>query len=754
MIPVCPALVISGGQHADAINERISTQITFRNALETSPPVFGFLSVPDNSQDINPEIVQAYADIRSQFALKRTEQTPRFTVDTNGVDVFLVFPFDQKHCEQAIRISALLRECSSDGVSMTRNAIFLVSKKLLSLGVRNVQSALVTLNTAMQEVTFPFHRCFFVDEVNEQGQTITRPDELFELVARFISLTVASNMSEEIKKHIPKYAGVDTGMHPVYASFSCSTIGFDADKFAGGLSQYLAKDIAQSLFRDSSTEVQTGDAVEKPAQWFKTNWITSSQKVEDSDIEGRLQRLVVEGKFDLEYGTILGRLQSPGISMDDPTPFSQYQEAEKNLDAYTHQVLPKRRGVLREYAGFLDESCRHNQVHMEAFKEEAEKEVKRKISGAHIAIICEIDPFKVTTPGYTIPRDNPWKWLGIALTILGIILLGWKSLGIAGVAPVIEVGGWIDYAVIGVMILVGIVLWLHKPDPKIIPPSIVNIFWLMILNMRRFMYKLYYELITIWLHLYLRLDWAYMNIGLLKNTFLSHNHGEQDEILGENEMKLIGIKGSADSRSYLAVKENVSRYDDTKSPVYDLHLEDQELTQKYYAVKYGNAKAKDIEMFVSPANMNNLHRSLFSYPAFKLCEYLMQYCNDKFKQVKEFTLEKMVELREELIEEQKSQPPSSPFWNPISSANEEKVVIASLPSGHGDKLRNFVEGMFTGQSITFIETQPPEQVMLVQVSYGLQLWEVFKMPSGSEVDMVEIGVLLGLTEDESEAALR
>lgn len=549
MIAVKPALIIAGGARAKEIIAWVKSEIVSRNRvpdvalptmeqlkaeLDASPdgltdisqfPVFQFIHLNEGQLKEVEILTNAYALTRTQPAIRRTEETLRFKVDASGVEAFVIFRLQREECEEAIRIAGKLKECESEEVSITRNAIFLVSRKLLSLKSRSLQLALRKLDKAMQSDDFPFHRCFFVDEVNEQGQTMTKPEELTKLVARFVALTVASEFSVEIKKLAPFYKGKGTGEHyQAYGSFACSTIGFDGARFADKLSNRLAEDISVFLLRDAMKDFRQDESVQEGIRWSVTKADVMKQQIKQIPFKELLDKDV--------FRQIERQLDDRDLNVDDPSSDHDYQQVEKELDAIAAQVLQTRECNLNEYAQFLDQCLEQDLVTIESLSSKT-KEIKKEIADLLIKIMCKIKPHG-TFIGVSPPppqRTYPFRIHGIILMIVGVVFAGLELFGI------LNISGNMDFLVIGVILIVGAILFSYSPKVRLPrPPEPVPIPWEKILKLKQLRYKQFSKLVTIFLAVYKRLDWAAINIKRLEEKLLGPQESEE-QLVEEVEQK-------------------------------------------------------------------------------------------------------------------------------------------------------------------------------------------------------------------------
>lgn len=240
-----PTLVAIYDSYGDRIGERIKQLIATELNVQSIPEVFQFVTI-SNPDKLEP-ISQAYATALSARTIAAAESTLKAKIDASRLESYVVAPLGTDALRVALAVSRVIDDWALNTISGGRNAVFLISRRLLSLPDESLKSAADELELVMSDKNrFPFGRCFFIDEVNEMGQTVDREEDLMDLVANFISLAIASEFSEVLRNNPAPYAGAPPH-YAAYASFSCDRVYFDRDAFARKLGAYLAEDVKKTL---------------------------------------------------------------------------------------------------------------------------------------------------------------------------------------------------------------------------------------------------------------------------------------------------------------------------------------------------------------------------------------------------------------------------------------------------------------------------------------------------------------------------
>jgi hypothetical protein len=328
-----PALIILNGAFAEEIHDRTQTFISERLRLSVPPPIFQFVHQRDAQCNV-AEIVAAYSTALSKRSAAEAERVLQSAIDGSRIETIVVAPLDGESFKLAAQTAEIIDRCALDTVSGGRNAIFLVSRNLLSLDDRLHQEGARSLDLAMQSKAFPFNRCFFIDEVNELGQTITIKEDVIDLVANFIALTIASELSDALKHNPPPYDGTPGLHHKAYSSFSCNRIGFKKDGLIVGLSHHLAQDISQHLLINSLPDTKISGLLEQSLSWLRHDYLLSANELKTprtGDGEGS---------------------NATGAAIDDRVVHAAHLAAQKRLDDLTDMVcksLDFNLGALRDF---------------------------------------------------------------------------------------------------------------------------------------------------------------------------------------------------------------------------------------------------------------------------------------------------------------------------------------------------------------------------------------------------------------------
>ena len=279
-----PALIILIGPLSAEIQARTEELIRERLGVSATPDIFQFVEgKPDR---IDNEIRDYYHAALSKRTASETQDALAGTVDGSRIETFVVAPLEPDSLNLAKLCAKVVDKCARETVAGGRNAIFLASRGLLSLTDASRHQAAQTLDLAMCESVFPFSRCFFVDDVNEIGQTVTSRADLVDLVANFISLSIASDLCDVLQSNPPPYDGSRGLQHKAYASFSCNTIGFNKSVLIDELTHLLASDIAGHLVSDRRIKNEHADLVAESVDWFHDDRRALEQELRKRNNDG------------------------------------------------------------------------------------------------------------------------------------------------------------------------------------------------------------------------------------------------------------------------------------------------------------------------------------------------------------------------------------------------------------------------------------------------------------------------------------
>jgi hypothetical protein len=388
---VNPAIVIAVGPLAGEIAERAQRLILRSTGHETVPAVFQFITL--NGADPAAAVADAYRAATNKNAAISAEQSGLLSVHSSRVESYVIAPLDAAHYGTAAEAARALRHYSRGAISGGRNAIFLLPRRTSRKEFADLQAVSQTLESDVQS-DLTFNRCFFIGDVDESGQSIGEGD-VVELVARFVSLAVVSELSRHIRSAPPPFIG-DGPAHKAYASFSCSTIGFDAQRLTAVLSDYLATDICRRLFADRGFRLDDTEWPDRAAAWLKGS--LGEKPDGPPSAEG------------------------DGLNQDD-----DYNRAKGRMDKFTYGAYTSLRDNLRAYQGLLDHCLGRGVVQLEALSKEM-KELKKKINEIEIRILLD-DRDRGGDGFYGKEEDRfftPAIFLGVAglLALLATLFLG------------------------------------------------------------------------------------------------------------------------------------------------------------------------------------------------------------------------------------------------------------------------------------------------------------------------------------------
>lgn len=381
------AVVVGIGPVAAKIIKRARELILLHIGQETLPAIFQFLPIEQAEPELESMVTQSYYNAANKTSALKTEETTVLRVESSRVESFIIAPLDEASYETAARAARVLRNCARHVVAGGRNAVFLLPKRRHPQDAAALQRVADALDAEIK-ASPTFKRCFFIDEIDEYGRAITE-DECIELVARYISLAVASELSKQLRKEPPPYIG-EGAHHKCYASFSCSTINFSAQKLIDALSNQLASDICLRLFASSRFNIEETDWPEKAQHWLETSMTEPLINPVDKGLSGIRQ---------------------------DP----DFIKAKAALDDLAKSACGSFGGNLHAYKSFIDHCLKQLTVRLESLSNKMAN-TKKKINELEIEIMLghvrKGKPVATKTRG----KVRPWPWI-IALASVGICLL-------------------------------------------------------------------------------------------------------------------------------------------------------------------------------------------------------------------------------------------------------------------------------------------------------------------------------------------
>lgn len=382
---VSPAIVVGIGPIAEKITTRAQELMRLRNHFECTPPIFQFLLVGEESKAAGDAIAKACAEVVNKRAITATEAATDLKVFASRVESFIIAPLQPEQYDSTIQVARTVRECTRQRITGGRNAIFLIPKSTRRDAARARQRLAEAIDDEVK-TNLLFNRSFFIDETDELGQTIGEQD-LIELVARFISLALASELSPSLRTNPPLYLG--DGLHNRgYASFSCSNIEFNPTRLIDSLSSQLARDVCHQLFADNGSESEEGKWSEQAQRWFADSL---KQPVSDP-----------------------AALDMVNINLD-----ADFILAKARLDDFT---LSACRALFHDAEAFgrvLDKCMEQGMIELESHASEIKK-IKKDINELEIRIMLDIPCGQKSEPGPTITTNERAWWLIATLALLGL----------------------------------------------------------------------------------------------------------------------------------------------------------------------------------------------------------------------------------------------------------------------------------------------------------------------------------------------
>jgi hypothetical protein len=654
-LEVNPAIVIGIGSLAERIINRTQELLRQSNHFDSIPSIFQFLVLDEDRTDAEEVIVEAYNVTLNKRAHFQTQQDTGMTVSTSRVESFIIASLQAEHYEATVQAAYTLKGYAKQTIAGGRNAIFLLPRRVLASDLKSLQTTAEALDAEIKTHA-PFNRCFFIEEVDEAGQAIVE-DELIELVARFISLAIASELSGPLRTVPPPYFGTGSH-HQGYASFSCSTIGFNACRFIDVLSHYLASDICQRVFGSQSVKYNESTWPEQARHWFKES--------------------------------LRKPLNDPtSTDFTDVTQDADFIDAKERLDEFMRSAGEALSHNMQDYQSLIDECLKQGVIQLESHAQKM-KNIKREINRLEIKIMlnkpCGSEPQRIEKQ----IKVRQWPLITV-LGIFGLGLIAYTLFSTNGQLPLpldklLTVLGVISVGAAIALMIVG-----SKRDAS--ETIVTTVSCEEELRKKKEYYEQERKLQNIHVALFSYLDLAYANLEDLHRRIIAP---------------------------------------DTKSTcsIFDVDLIDNELAKKFYD-QYGNRDAH-ITAFGKGPYFQEVHQSMFSFFNVKLFDYLRQYCNNCFEDVRGYDFEQVFRLRESLNGYKELQTISPPFWRPRNPKDSEKVVLAVLHEHFLNSMRTLLSNTFGTHNIRFFDGRKSTTTTLVQVAYGQPLKDIIGyLPSDS-----------------------
>ena len=401
MLEVNPALVIGIGDCAAQILRHAQELIFARCEVENVPDIFQFVSVPAVSVRHDEQLLDSFAMAMSARASAEAERSQRFSVDASAMQVFVIFVLQSEPLDIALEMLGALREQTHAFTAGGVNAIALVPQKLFSLNKEALHRAAQKLDAALQRsnsgsAILPFNRCFFLDEFNESGQMINQEEELIELAARFVSLSLASELTQVLRKNPPPYIG-DGAHYQAYASFCCNYIGFDRQALALSLASKLATDISKRLFATSGVTPSRNPLWDRAGYWFE-------QSVRESSPEPEKEQQ-----------------KSPQTPPAPEPTEPDYQKINNDFRDFTLELCKACHADLTLLQQLIDRCLDRGMAQLEAY---ADKIIQTKNEISELLIKIMLNESRPQPESKWVDVKKPRTGLIITLSIIGVLAIG------------------------------------------------------------------------------------------------------------------------------------------------------------------------------------------------------------------------------------------------------------------------------------------------------------------------------------------
>lgn len=296
-------IIVFGTKLAEELCHKAEALIKERFNSRVCPPIFQFLPVDNNTWN-SQACSQLYLKLHSQENHQKFKETYGFEIKSK-VDIFFISPFQQRDFDNCLDAVNLIRNISARfGNECSLNAIFILAQQLLEIEEQQITETALILDQKMSTHEPPFNRCYFIDEINENKNTLTRFQELTELLAIFLDLVVATPMNALVDKHFPPYSSYKSPKD-AYASFSCNVFEISPEKLNVFFSEELARKTWHDLNALNAQYQQTAYTNSQPnrllewQEWFikgenlnQTSYLTIEELENDKDFIQAWEKIV------------------------------------------------------------------------------------------------------------------------------------------------------------------------------------------------------------------------------------------------------------------------------------------------------------------------------------------------------------------------------------------------------------------------------------------------------------------------------
>jgi len=585
---------------------------------------------------------------------KSAEQSSGSVIDGRYLDVFIICPLSITNYDLASAVTRQIEASVVEALGVTRNAIFLVSKQSTNDLSASLLEASRVLDIEMKSSAFPFNRCFFVDDLNEAGQRLEMED-IVTLVAEFISLSIASDLSVLLRQNPAPFIG-DPPHQSAYASFSWNRMTANTDKFIGSVSEYLARDVARFYLADTGGPSAHEGAARDSVRWFRENREKPINQI---------------------------RIACGGLLED-----ADYKESEKSFDEFSKSVLTSVRFNFKAYRDLAEECLDMGLVELELLNEKMRKK-KGAISDLLIKIMLEKTISKSTTKVSEPEIKRPWL-LVVTLLLAGIASIGfWLERSNQQTAQSQNSGQ--IFLLGGALLILGAVVASFRKKIIQAPPITdeERHSFEELLRKERKAYDIEDKRLDIHLALFARLDRACMNLDLLKADLTRKREKEERD-------------------------------------KFDFELLDDAAAKRFYENNYDNEKKRALfaDLAAPSSNADSLHHAVFSYPRVRLFDYLLSFCRRQASFLKDYTLDQMCDISKSFTRSRLFLSP--PFWNPMVTDAEERIVLVSASAKARELLADFLPSTLGTTRIKYSrDAGPGHAIVFVQIGYGVRVDELF-----------------------------
>jgi hypothetical protein len=661
MLLINPALVIGVGDCADEIVKRTKELILEHCGLESLPPIFQFILLREDSDDAIEQALNAFFVAKSALASSEAERTSHFRVDNSSMQVFVIFPLQAQPLNVALETLKKLRTQTDSVIAGSVNAIALAARRLLSLDRESFRVAAHTLDSSMKA---PGATSPFL------------PFNRCYFIDEYNETGQMLSASEEVVELVSRFIALSTAsaLSPALKKSPSPYIGDGPHyqayaSFCSNRIGFSCNSLIQALSADLAAEISQ--------KLFQAdNSFSGSDR-----LLGRASHWFEESINKSTGGKkkVAGHVVATPDTQQVPAEFDP-ETIEKDFMDFTMELCASSRSDMRGLQRLLERCMHEGMKRLEELHSEMAT-IKKRISELLIMIMLKIPCGESTSHTYREEVVRPTGWM-IACLMAGVLAIIGAAFAQGDDLPAMLGGGG------GFLLLLAFILYIFGKNTKRLPIPVTNpISCEAELERRRAEFELKMKVFSQHIALFTRLDLAYANVETLRSMPAAYEFRPPEGIL-------------------------------------DFDLFDERLVARLYS-DYSQSKETDADGFISPADIKEFHNSLLSFPTITLSDVLLEYCRSCFSHLASYNLKQIWQVRASLSGNKDSLTFLSPFWHPFSASKGEKTLIALLGQSSHQDMRPLLQNLFRANSIHMTDGPNENEIIVVQISYGLKLEDFF-----------------------------